>query len=165
MFAIASCGETTPKAKEIGIEVSELPTKTEYVEGQKFDATGMIVEVVFDDETKKATDEYTFEDKALALTDTKVVITYKEFTAEVNISVVEKALIDIEVVFDETSEFTASSKFSDFITYQEVYNDGSKSEAYFVTEAEIQNYNLDIENQVLKAQLVITTGGQEFVKE
>ena len=45
----------------IKIEVTKQPSKTGYVEGQNFDATGMIVKATYLDGTEKEITDYTIE--------------------------------------------------------------------------------------------------------
>ncbi|MGN0701378.1 MAG: bacterial Ig-like domain-containing protein, partial [Oscillospiraceae bacterium] len=88
------------------IAVKTAPKKTSYIEGEKFDPTGLVInavyengtlEVAYTDETKS---DFTFSptltDK-LAVTDEKVTITYGDMTAPQAITVAEKSLTSIAV--------------------------------------------------------------------
>ncbi|MDR2266042.1 MAG: bacterial Ig-like domain-containing protein [Christensenellaceae bacterium] len=74
------------------IEVTTQPTTKKYVVGEKFDATGMVVTAESaDGKTKAPVTGYTLlptADTELAITDTKITVTYAEKTAEVEITVV-----------------------------------------------------------------------------
>ena len=56
LFSFVACNNTpaTPTRELEGIEVTTAPTKTKYIEGEKFDATGMVVSKVYNDKTKEA---------------------------------------------------------------------------------------------------------------
>ncbi|MCM1158522.1 MAG: leucine-rich repeat domain-containing protein [Bacteroidales bacterium] len=73
-----------------GIEITEAPTKTSYAEGEKFDKTGMEVEVTYSDNTKKKITDYTVPDKALTKADEVVTIEYDGLEAEQAITVTAK---------------------------------------------------------------------------
>ena len=93
-------GETTePPAEEkkiSGIKIVTAPTKTEYTEGEKFDPTGMKVELVYTDgSTKETTDYKISKGEKLEVNQTSVVIYYtyenKELEAVQTITVKAKA--------------------------------------------------------------------------
>ena len=50
LIPLAACGAS---AELSSIEITTPPTKTEYVAGEKFDPTGMVVTAKYDDETEK----------------------------------------------------------------------------------------------------------------
>lgn len=77
-----------------GIEVTEPPTKVEYVAGELFDATGMIITATYTSGSKVDVRGYTCSPSvALKTTDTKITISYTENgvtkTATQNITVTE----------------------------------------------------------------------------
>jgi hypothetical protein len=70
---------TEAKAASLtGIKVATPPTKIEYSEGEKFDASGMEVKAVYSDNSEETITDYTI-DKTSALTpaDTEITITYQ----------------------------------------------------------------------------------------
>ena len=75
LFTFSACA---PKAPELtGIEITNAPTKVEYVLGEKFDPAGMVVSKTFDNKTKAplTDEEYTWDLKGeLKLTDKKVTV-------------------------------------------------------------------------------------------
>ncbi|MGM9876792.1 MAG: bacterial Ig-like domain-containing protein, partial [Bacilli bacterium] len=72
------------------IEITTQPTKTEYVEGQDFDATGMVVKAKYLDGTEKEITDYTItKTESLKIGDTTITIEYEEFTSNVDITVKE----------------------------------------------------------------------------
>ena len=83
-------GEITPTPQATSIKVDTEPTKTSYSDGDKLDLTGLVVKVVFDDESEEAITDYTTtpaDGATLATTDTKVNIAWYELTTSFNITV------------------------------------------------------------------------------
>ena len=80
------------------IKVTNPPTKTEYIVGQDFDKTGMIVAGFYEDGSTKAISDYTIENGTnLSKGQTSVTITYDGLSTTQNITVVEKTVIGISV--------------------------------------------------------------------
>ena len=89
LLTLAACNKTV-----IGIEITKGPTKTDYVAGQKFDPTGMVVSLVYENgKTKELdADEYTYSPSGkLTASTRKITVTYNDgeevYTASVNIKV------------------------------------------------------------------------------
>ena len=71
-----------------GIKITTSPTKTAYIEGQSFDATGMKVTATYEDGTTAVVTGYTVTPNgALATTNTKVSVDFEGKTAEQRITV------------------------------------------------------------------------------
>ncbi len=91
------------------IEVTTAPKKTSYQIGEKFDPTGMIVTATYSDTKSRPATGYTYSPSgALAETDTKITITYKEGqvtkTVDYEIKVGDKAkLTGIEITTPPTN--------------------------------------------------------------
>ena len=80
------------------IEITKQPVKTEYIEGQDFDATGMIVKATYLDGTEKEITDYTIENgNELGKDVTEVEIKFGKFSAFVPVTVSENILVSIEV--------------------------------------------------------------------
>lgn len=104
----------TVNAKVVdSIAITTQPTKTTYVEGQSFDATGMVVTATYNDETDAVVTEYTYSPSGeLATTDTVVTISYEGKTANVNITVIEKVVESIAITTQPTKvAYTAGETF------------------------------------------------------
>ena len=122
----ATCKYHEPQPKTLtNIEITKMPNKTVYNEGEKFDPTGMEVTAIYSDNTRAVITNYTYSPEgSLKTTDKKVVISYTEKnitkTAEVNITVnakptpppVEKNLTNIKItkmpnktVYEEGEKF------------------------------------------------------------
>lgn len=91
----------------VSIEVTTAPTKVEYVDGEEFDATGMVVTATYTDNTTNTVSKYEVECQSpLSVSDTKVKIIYKENgrtrTAEQTITVVPVALASIAFTTEPT---------------------------------------------------------------
>ena len=92
-FAITVKENTVTK-----VEITKQPTKTEYIEGQKFDATGMIVKATYLDGTEKEITDYTIENgNELGKDVTEIEIKFGKFSAFVPVTVSENILVSIEV--------------------------------------------------------------------
>ena len=91
------------KTAEIAISVQELvleqisidtpPTKTEYVEGEYFNPSGMVVKAKYNSGKAVEITDYTYSKEALKKGDTEVVITYGDKTASQTITVSERTVI------------------------------------------------------------------------
>ncbi len=110
-----------PTVKEI--TVKKMPTKTEYMEGDVFDPTGMEIEATLSDGTTKLIEEgdYTYPEDALEVTvgapTSNVTITYvvsstKQLTAEVPVTV--KALNPLESIAVELKQNTLEREGASF---------------------------------------------------
>ena len=103
------------------IAVKTAPTKTSYIEGKKFDPTGLVINAVYENGTLEVayTDEtkgdFTFSPaltKELTVADEKVTITYGEKTAQQTITVAEKQLSSIAVkTAPKKTSYIAGEKF------------------------------------------------------
>ncbi len=75
---------------ELKVEVN--PNKTEYIEGEVFDPTGMVLTAVFDDgSTIEITSGYEYSREPLEMYTQNTPVTYEGVTANVNISVTQKS--------------------------------------------------------------------------
>ena len=120
----ATCKYHEPQPKTLtNIEITKMPNKTVYEEGEKFDPTGMEVTAIYSDNTRAVITNYTYSPTgSLKTTDKKVTISYTEGnitkTAEINITVnatpppVEKNLTSIKItkmpnktVYEEGEKF------------------------------------------------------------
>ena len=86
----SACGLPEEPRKFTGLEITEMPSKTEYIEGETFDPAGMVVSAVYSDGTKEVIDgtQYNYDLKQpLKTTDTYVVILYMDKMTDVKINV------------------------------------------------------------------------------
>lgn len=82
----------------IEIKITKAPEKIEYVVGQNFDKTGMVVKGVFQDGDEEEILDYTIEDgEKLSIDKTEVTIKYQDKTVKQAISVVEKRVKSIAI--------------------------------------------------------------------
>lgn len=113
-----------------GITIKKQPVKTKYYVGDVFDPTGMVVNAQYDDGSYAPVTDYTYSNKELTLADTFVDITYKGFIAKVDITVIEKPVIEDEYtatidfhsskyasLFPEGTNFDNSKKFEELLEY------------------------------------------------
>lgn len=118
---------------QTGIEVTTLPTKTDYIAGESFDPAGMVVSAVYNDGSKVPVEGYTWApDGALGLDDTTVTVSYtdenmKTYDATLTVSVKEMTGIEITTAPDRT-EYANGQPFDPAgMVVSAVYNDGSKT--------------------------------------
>lgn len=79
---------TTAKAALVSIAITTQPSKTAYIEGTKFDATGIVVTATGDNgSTANVTALVSYDKTTLAVGDTTVTVTYEGKTAVVEITV------------------------------------------------------------------------------
>lgn len=72
----------------LGIHIAKMPERTEYLEGESFDGTGMVVEGLYDTGVMKKLDGYQLMPaRALTVDDTAVIVSYVDKTAVVTIHV------------------------------------------------------------------------------
>ncbi|MCD8090321.1 MAG: S-layer homology domain-containing protein, partial [Clostridiales bacterium] len=86
------------------IYIASQPDKVNYVEGQSFDPEGMVVKAVYLDGSEEIISDYTYSLDVLEIGDTSIEIEYESFTAEVEITVVEK-----RIGFDTTENSTETT--------------------------------------------------------
>ena len=118
------------------IEVTKNPNKTAYEEGEKFDKTGMVVTAIYSDSSKETVTDYAYTPTgSLTANDKRVIITYKDKTATVTITVkektppvVEKTLERIEITKNPNkTEYEEGEKFDKTgMVVTAVYSDNSK---------------------------------------
>ncbi len=75
----------------IGIEIENLPTKMVYIEGEEFDSSGLVVNVVYSNGERKATDEYTLSGFESTVGTYEIVVSYGGYTTSFEVTV-EKLL-------------------------------------------------------------------------
>lgn len=123
---ITACGSNLDS-----LEITTAPVKTEYVAGQIFDATGMVVTAKYSDGTTKAVADYSVSaNGALSASDTSVTITYGGKTVTQAISVSEKEVTALAVT--QSPEKIAYSYGEVFdakgLCVNAVYSDGTIAE-------------------------------------
>ncbi len=73
--------------KATGIQITTAPTKTVYTVGESFDKSGMVVELIYADGSKKVITDYKAPTTALTKADKEITVTYGNFTAKQKITV------------------------------------------------------------------------------
>lgn len=127
VFVVAGCTNT----ELTGIEITTPPSKIEYVEGETFDSTGMVVTANYSDGSAEAVTDYTVDKtEPLTVSDTVVTVSYEGFTATVNITVTEKepdipALSVTDVIINEDVTYIRTMDASSVIQFKAVYSDGT----------------------------------------
>jgi hypothetical protein len=95
-----------------GVEVSQAPAKTLYSTGDYFDPSGMLVKAVYSNDTKVATEAYTFSPSGpLSPSDTTITIYYGGFSTTQNITVE-----DVEIDFSGTFNYESGGSVYSSLT-------------------------------------------------
>lgn len=118
---------TTSKVLE-SIEITTPPTKTSYIVGEDFDATGMVVKVKYADGTSEVITDYSITNGTnLALGQTSVTISYKGKTTTQAIEVVENSIESISIKNPPTkTEYIAGDDFdATGMEIEATYQDGT----------------------------------------
>lgn len=145
-----------------GIEITKMPDKTDYVAGETFDDTGMVVTATYKDGTTKVVTDYTVDKTTrLKIADKKAVVSYNGFTAEVNITVSQAVVASIEV--DESATYSRTMDVSEVIRYKKVWSDGVKDSDW--TQAspdDLVSYSID--GNKITLVLKVLAGTSQFDK-
>ncbi len=159
---MVSCGN---KVRVTGIEITSLPTKLNYVEGETFDPTGLEVKKIMSDETKIVITDYTLDKTVLSAGDTVVNVIYGDFTAPIIITVEPfvRKLADVEFKVQEGLKYTRTMNLADYVQYREVYNDGTYEAWADITSEDLVDYS--IENGVLTVTASLIIKNKEWTKE
>jgi len=139
------------------IAITAPPTKTAYVEGQNFDAAGMVITATYNDATTAVVTRYSINPAgALTMEDTKVIVSYEGKTTDQTITVAAKALTGIEITTKPTKiEYIVGQSLD--LTGMVVtgkYNDGTRA-TIPVTPANISGFD----SSKTGSQTVIVTVG------
>ena len=112
------------------IAVTTQPTKTSYIDGQKFDKSGMVVKAVYSDGSEKTITDYYVDEAELAVGTTTVYVTYNDFYATVPVSVAENGIKSIEITQSpDTTNYVEGQKFNaNGMVVTATYADGSKAD-------------------------------------
>lgn len=112
------------------IEITSGPTKTEYVQGQSFDRTGMVVTATHKDGEKTPVSSYSVTPSVLTESGESVNLTvsYAEIEKTINVKVIDKVQTGIEITTAPTkTDYRIGEKFDPTgMVVSAVYNDGSK---------------------------------------
>lgn len=112
------------------IEITSGPTKTEYVQGQSFDRTGMVVTATHKDGEKTPVNSYSVTPSVLTESGESVNLTvsYAEIEKTINVKVIDKVRTGIEITTAPTkTDYRIGEKFDPTgMVVSAVYNDGSK---------------------------------------
>lgn len=90
VLAITSCGGDAPQDPNLDyIAVTHLPSKTEYVIGEEFDASGLEVTAFYDDSTYKVVSDYSLSgfDSSVVRESLPITVTYKEKTTSFTVKI------------------------------------------------------------------------------
>ena len=146
---------TVAQKKLSSIEITKAPTKTSYIEGQNFDATGMVVTATYDNGSTSNVTNYTITDgDNLTNEKTNVTISYTENditkTTTQNITIVQKNLLGIAITTAPTKiEYIEGQNFDKIgMVVTATYDNGSTSN--------VTNYTITDGNNLAVGQTNVT---------
>lgn len=118
------------KGVPVAIAVTTMPDKTEYIEGQAFDSTGMVVQAVYSNGFKKTITDYTVSAIPSGLGSRKVTISSGNVSTYIYVKVKEKELESIVVdTLPEKTLYVEGEKFDkNGIVVKAIYNNGNSEE-------------------------------------
>ena len=114
----------------VALMITSMPDKTQYVEGQSFDPTGMVVKEVYNSGYAKQIDDYEISEIPSG-TGTKAITVRKDsLTARVSVTVLAKELQSLMVgsLPDKTTYIEGETFDKEGLVIKGVYNDGSTPE-------------------------------------
>ena len=116
----------TPVIKKL--EIEEVPTKTEYYQGDTFDKSGMVVNAIYTDNTKKEITDYVIDKSVLTLNDREIEISYDSKVATLPITVKPNPVISIEIkqLPNKTTYIDGEDIKLDGLEVVSVYESGKK---------------------------------------
>ena len=92
------------------VEVTTMPDKTEYVDGDQFDTTGMVMSVVAQDGSNREVSGYKWSPEVLTTDTTVVTVSYTEgndtYTIEVPVTVKSKADVLVDFTYTDNGDGT-----------------------------------------------------------
>lgn len=142
---------TVEKNAVTQLQITNMPSKTSYKEGQNFDNTGMVVMATFKDGTSKNVTDYEIVGgNNLEQSQTYVTITYEEKSAQVPITVTANALVSIKIskIPNKTKYVVGQNFNTDGMIITGVYQDGDENT--------IENYTIEDGQNLKLGQTTVT---------
>ncbi|MGN1341558.1 MAG: bacterial Ig-like domain-containing protein, partial [Oscillospiraceae bacterium] len=155
------------------VAVKTAPTKTSYIEGQKFDPAKLVIAVTYENGTLDVayTDEtkgdFTFAPAELSLGDTKVTITYGGESAEQDITVAKKQVTGIAIkTAPNTTSYIEGQKFDPAGLVITATYDNGKTENITYSDSTKDGFTFAPEELSLgDTKVTITYGGKSADQE
>ena len=139
------------------IDITSLPDKTKYIEGEKFSPVGLIVTASYNDNTTAEISDYTITGATTGTVGTKTVtISYGGKTAIFTITVIEKTLQRIHVVLPEKTEYIKGESFDTTGMVVTAYYDNGNGKT--VTNYTVAGYTGNVGTN----NITVTYGGKTF---
>ncbi len=88
---------TIEEGEVSGIAITTRPTKTQYVKGQSFDPTGMVVTATYTTGFSQTVTDYTCSALTESLGEQTIMISYKGQTADLTVNVIDRVLQEITI--------------------------------------------------------------------
>lgn len=142
--------------KLIGIEVTQLPVRTEYKQGEDFDPSGMIVEAIFDNKAREPVSDYTISGYDSNAGTKTIEVQYENYRDSFTVEVREKQMTHISV--------TRLPKKTEYVLGQQLDLSGISVFAYFDngTQESVTAYSFDGYNPQTEGEQTITIGYNGF---
>ena len=149
------------------LEVTSLPNKVDYIEGQTFDPTGLKVYAIYNNGNRTVCNDYALSDVDTTVGEKTVIVSYNSVETSFKVNYIEKIITNLAVttpptktVYDEGEAFDPTG-----MVVKATYNDGEIKEVTDYTIGDISGYgsvNVEISYEGLKTYTPITI--QKLVK-
>lgn len=138
----------------IGIRIATQPSKTDYVDGESFDVTGMVVEAAYNDASSVVLNDYSVDKQVLSLGDTSVTVSSGGFETTVNVNVAKSALQSIEAIYNGGQNIFMPGEVIDksLFVVTATHGTGSLEKVYGVTDYDFSPEKIDEDTQ----EIVVT---------
>ncbi len=160
LFALTGCisfsGETE-------IKVRENPAKTEYLQGECFDPTGMVVVKVYEDGKEVVIDDYTYNTDPFLGTEEWVEITYKHLSTKVAVKVTRTSMNEIELRVKDDATYKRTEAIHEILEFRETYYDGRTDEWHSVYKDDVKSLSFD--GRTVTAVVEIIVNNIKYVQE
>ena len=135
----------------VSIAVSELPQKTDYIEGEAFDPTGLVVTANYNNVLTEEVSDYTISGVNMdKIGENNVTVLYEGKTASFKINIVAKKLKRIEVTPPEKTEYIAGEEFDAKSMIVKAFYDNGTSET--ITDYNINGFGESEETNIVTVE-------------
>lgn len=141
---------------EVGIKVTTNPTKTEYLQGECFDPSGMVVVMVYDNGNEEVITKYTYNTEPFIGTEDSIEIVYRNHKVVLPIKVTRTSMSGIELRIVDGASFSRTDDVSTIIEFRETYYHGETGEWCKVSKEDIKSVKFDGKNATVVVEIIVS---------